>query len=65
MYLSALARAAESGFWPRRKKLYRAHQQWRTGKETADSVVRKMAAGRKCHRHDKSLPSYIWCYRER
>jgi len=34
-------------------------------KNKDDSVVRKMAAGRKCHQHDKSLSRYISCYRER
>ena len=34
-------------------------------KNKEDSFVRKMAAGRKCHQHDKSLSRYITCWRER
>ena len=43
--------------------------QGRTGKRKSknkeDSVVRKMAAGRKCHQHDKCLSSYFSRCRER
>jgi hypothetical protein len=43
--------------------------QGRTGKgkskETPQCVVIKMAAGRMVHQHNKSLPIYIWYYRER
>ena len=45
-------------------------EQGRTGKRKSkknkeESVVSKMAAGRKCHQHDKSLSRYISCCRER
>ena len=40
VYLSALARAADSGFLPRRKKKISPPplQQWRTGKETQQTA---------------------------
>ena len=45
-------------------------QQGRTGKEKsretkAESFVCKMAAGRNCRQHDKSVHNYVWHYRER
>jgi hypothetical protein len=43
----------------------RADRQGEKDVNKADSVVRKMAAGRKCHQPDKRLPNYIWYYRER
>ena len=53
-------RAAESRFGPPAV----ADRQMGNQGNVADSIVRKMAAGRKCHRHSRSLSNCIWYYRE-
>ena len=38
----------------------RADRQGERYGNATESVVRKMAAGRKCRQHNKSLRNYIW-----